>query len=85
MPRYQWGHPAEWLESRLTTLADDENMNEILSIARDLASKVDGDALQDLFQSDMDADGYFDDLDAPTPDPRADEWRDDGREKEASE
>ena len=62
MATYKWQHPSEWLEEYLTNLND---ANKLLFEAKELASKLDGDEIQDLYQSEMDADGYFD----PEPEP----------------
>jgi hypothetical protein len=56
---YRWGHPSEWLNWKLTELAQADKLDEILGIARELATAIDGDTIQDLFQSDMYDDGYF--------------------------
>ena len=77
MPRYKWSHASDWLEQKIDDLANagDEAvsraeerdlgraLSELRQLAHDLASKLDGDTIQDLFQSDMDADGFFLDLD----------------------
>ena len=54
--RYRWSHPAEWLDHWITTHADD--LPALDHIARELATKLDGDQIQDLFQDEMSADGY---------------------------
>lgn len=59
MPRYQWSNPHEWLDER----AQDWEKDELLFTLLSLASHLDADTLQDLFQSEMDSDGYFQDLD----------------------
>lgn len=58
-PRYQWGHPREWLEHRLN---DFENLEDLRQFAHGLAEQLDGDRIQDCFQADMEEDGYFRDL-----------------------
>lgn len=63
--RYRWSHPQEWLQDYIKERSEDAN--ELFSLASELAQHLDGDQIQDLFQSDMDADGYFDAL---TPPPR---------------
>jgi hypothetical protein len=58
----EYSHPGDWLECRIDWLAKETNgprSAELISLARDLASKLDGDTIQDLFQSDMDSDDYF--------------------------
>lgn len=59
-PRYRWAHPSEWLDWYLESETHDRDA--IVGIARALAEGLDGDDLQDLFQPEMDADGYFHDL-----------------------
>ena len=61
--RYRYDNPHEWLESHIAELDTDDNRIELLAIIRALASVLDNDQIQDLFQSDMDADGYFQPLD----------------------
>jgi hypothetical protein len=60
MPKqYRWAHPIEWLEERISALANDANIDGLSDIARACAGVLDSDTIQDIFQSDMDADGYF--------------------------
>lgn len=61
--RYRYDNPHEWLESHIAELDIDDNRLELLAIIRALASVLDSDQIQDLFQSDMDADGYFQTID----------------------
>lgn len=52
----------DWLHSRLDTLAqktEGDGAADLLDIARTIAGQLDGDTIQDLFQSDMDNDDYF--------------------------
>ena len=76
MPRYKWSHPIEWLEHKIDQPCLDERRPPsdqvdaldakiawLSKLAKDLASKLDGDTLQDLFQEEMAEDGYFDDQD----------------------
>jgi hypothetical protein len=60
--RYRWSHPSEWLDDRIRTLTTEEDHDALADIAQSLAGRLDGDSIQDLFQSEMDADGYFQDL-----------------------
>ena len=56
MEKYRWEHPYEWLVDKVNSGEWDKNLRvEIL----ELASHLDGDTLQDIYQSDMDADNYF--------------------------
>lgn len=53
--KYKWDSAQEWLQQYLASLGPVELLQE----ARNLATKLDGDEIQDLYQSDMDAQGYF--------------------------
>ncbi len=56
---YRWGHPGEWLDDKIKDLCTQEDVTELASIARSLAGALDSDQLQDIFQTEMAADGYF--------------------------
>jgi hypothetical protein len=64
MARYRYESHHDWLAQRLQGLASDGNAAELLNFANCMAGKLDGDTIQELFERDMDADGFFDDLDA---------------------
>lgn len=64
MARYQWNNPQEWLLEKAQGYSRASDTAELLSIIHTLVTKLDADSIQDDFQSEMDADGYFDDLDA---------------------
>jgi nitrate/TMAO reductase-like tetraheme cytochrome c subunit len=66
MAEYRWDSPHEWLRDKLNKLANDDEINEILSIAQQLSAHLDADVLQDLFQREMDDEGYFTATDAKT-------------------
>lgn len=53
--RYKWNNPQEWLLEQ----AELWPAEMLLSVVRDLVSRTDADTIQDLFQSEMDKDGYF--------------------------
>lgn len=55
MRRYRWANPQAWLMWRIQGASRPELHNFVVLLAR----KVDDDAIQDLFQKDMDNDGYF--------------------------
>lgn len=61
MARYRWQYPVDWLSEAALKWDERRLYQAVLS----LAGRLDSDAIQDLFQEDMDADGYFTDLDAP--------------------
>lgn len=56
MTKYKWDYPLEWLEEKLNETSDPDVLR---TYALELARKHDSDTLQDLFQDDMDTDGYF--------------------------
>lgn len=55
MPKYRWSSANEWLDEKI----DSARNAELTSIAKQLASLVDGDQIQDIFQAEMEADGFF--------------------------
>jgi len=55
MPKYKYASVYEWFAEWAGKLNETELYNELQA----LAAKVDADTLQDLYQSEMDADGYF--------------------------
>lgn len=62
--KQQWSHPREWLDEKLMDLSpatDSHNFSRsgLWEYASAMASTLDGDQIQDLFESDMDDDGYF--------------------------
>ena len=57
--KYKWANPHEWL---LDKIDNEWTPEEIQAFARQAARTADSDDIQDEFQSDMDADGYFDPL-----------------------
>lgn len=60
---YRWPHALDWIDWKIGEYAAmrdrDLAVAELAMIARELASHLDGDQLQDTFQSEMDADGFF--------------------------
>jgi hypothetical protein len=59
MARYRWQSPQEWLEGKLTCLANEDEYPEILSIARTLVGMVDANQILAVFQEEMENQGYF--------------------------
>lgn len=59
-PVFRWDHPLDWLNAQID---DCESLANLKGLARALAGQLDGDQIQDLFQAEMDRDGYFDPLD----------------------
>ena len=63
-PRYRWSHPYAWLEHASVNWDRDRLLRDL----RRLALQCDSDTLQDLFQEDMNSDGYFEPLhETPCP------------------
>jgi hypothetical protein len=59
MKHYQWEFPLEWLNDRLDHESDGYRLR---SYAKTLAQALDSDAIQDIFQEEMAADGYFEEV-----------------------
>lgn len=58
---YKWSSPGEWLADLMEVRINARDFDGVVDIARTLlnATVIDSDTIQELFQSDMDADGYF--------------------------
>lgn len=54
--KYKWATPGEWLLEQIDNEWTPEQIQDAL---RQLVLQTDSDTLQDLFQDDMDTDGYF--------------------------
>lgn len=54
---YRWAHPSDWLNDHVDESRG--NNAELIAIIDTLMSKLTEDDLQDLFQSEMERDGYF--------------------------
>jgi hypothetical protein len=73
MSKYRWDHVKTWLDERLAGLeaqiarelaaVEVDNalgtFRRLLTDAKSLAAPLDGDQLQDIFDHDMDSDGFF--------------------------
>ena len=57
--KYRWDTPTEWL---IEKIEDSNDMTKIISICFELIEHVDTDIIQDIFQDEMDEDGYFDEI-----------------------
>jgi len=55
-----WKTPADWLNSLLREI---EDIDVLRGYAITLAYATDSDTIQDLFEDEMDRDGYFDESD----------------------
>ncbi|PWT75315.1 MAG: hypothetical protein C5B60_05565 [Chloroflexi bacterium] len=60
--RYRWVTPADWLIDHAQQCAENNNLTDLLHLIRELAWKASSDDIQDLFQDQMHADGYFDEV-----------------------
>jgi hypothetical protein len=56
---YRWANPHEWLFDKAH---DEWTPEQLFAAFRDIVEKCDADTLQDLFQTEMDRDGYFDEI-----------------------
>jgi len=61
MHRNKWNSPHEWLLDMARSL---DNPAELVSLIGALAGRLDSDSIQDLFQDEMDQDGYFNEVKA---------------------
>ena len=55
----QWTCPLDWINDYLNRKAQENDISELLEAAKSLASKLDSDTIQDIYQSDMDEDDFF--------------------------
>lgn len=61
---YKYKNAHEWLQSKAQSWSAEQLRCELMTVAL----KLDCDQLQDIYQSNMIADGYFVDLDSLEPD-----------------
>lgn len=61
--RHKYASAHEWLLSKVTEAESAGDARTLAGYLRSIVSGLDGDEIQDSFQSEMDADGYFEDLD----------------------
>lgn len=55
----EWSSAHDWLRSFLIDAAEDCLAAKLLNAAQELANALDADTIQDLFQDEMEDDGYF--------------------------
>ena len=60
---YKYASAHAWFADYVTRTAEEDGVTGVLGIIRELVEKIDGDTIQDLYQSEMDDDGFFDVLD----------------------
>ncbi len=53
--RYQWQYPSDWLTEKIETMPE----YELVSFCKRVIALLDSDQIQNEFQEDMSADGYF--------------------------
>jgi hypothetical protein len=58
MSTYRWDSPSSWLRQKLT----EGTAQTLQARALRLAAALDDDTIQDLFQDEMDEDGYFNEV-----------------------
>lgn len=71
--KYKWASPHDWLIAKISRHNDANEVSELVSICQDLVGEVDNDTIQDMYQSEMDADGYFDSEDESSEDTQEEE------------
>jgi hypothetical protein len=59
MTWYRWENPHEWLLDRIARAAKEGDTAWLLVSIRATATELDADTVQDLFQTEMNEDGYF--------------------------
>lgn len=57
MSQHKWAYPSEWLNDHVDESRG--NNAELFSVINTLMSKLSEDDIQDLFQAEMERDGYF--------------------------
>jgi hypothetical protein len=55
---YKWKNPHEWLFEKMKSWSTEE----LYCVVDGLANRLDADTIQDLFQIEMEQDGYFDEI-----------------------
>lgn len=58
MSKYRWETPHDWIWEKIA-----EGEFTAYEVLQDVLPKMDSDDLQDIYQEEMDKDGYFNDLD----------------------
>jgi hypothetical protein len=60
--KYKYESPHEWLSEKVTQAYQSGNSSYLAGLLNDIIPKLDGDTIQDIFQDEMDGDGYFDEI-----------------------
>lgn len=56
---YRWSNPQSWLLDRIKKSRDNNDINSLWEMADWLCCQIDGDLIQEEYQSEMSRDGYF--------------------------
>lgn len=56
---YRWSNANDWLDEYISRLYDAKDIKQLRYLADEMATQLDGDTIQDLFEYYMDSDGYF--------------------------
>ena len=57
---YKWNYPQEWLLEKCAS--DTATIEYLTGVINTIVPTLDGDTIQDLFQSEIDEDGFFEDV-----------------------
>jgi hypothetical protein len=60
MTEYRWDNPYDWLIARASSAMSSLDITWLDMSLRRLAYQTDFDTLQEIFEAEMNADGYFD-------------------------
>jgi len=63
MPKYQWPSPHAWLMDRVSAEAGDRRVDWLEQAILAMAACLDSDQIEDIFEIEMEQDGYFEPLD----------------------
>ena len=58
MAKYKWEFPGEWLQEKIQGWDEAELRSALLC----MLDRMDNDDIQDIFQTEMDQDGYFEEI-----------------------
>ena len=56
---YQWAYPSDWLAAHVDKLAEAKDVPQLRALINHLMRQLTEDDIQDIFQEEMDRDGYF--------------------------
>lgn len=61
--QYKWANPNDWFRSHINKLEARSDCERLAGIIWILLTAIDDEEIQELFQEEMDQDGYFDAID----------------------